>query len=166
MAIASPSANVSDERPAPRRLTLLERTRRTHWTFLLMAIVVLALAAAMRVRDDQRVELQVLPGLPVPETCLSRSWLGVPCPGCGLTRSFIHLCHGRWAEAYAVQRVGWVFLAALILQIPFRIYGLYQLRRDPPRLPNDRGSLHWTNLFSAALIALLVGNWLLQQIGW
>jgi hypothetical protein len=34
-----------------------------------------------------------------PSLCIWKNLLGVPCPGCGLTRGVCFLVHGQWAEA-------------------------------------------------------------------
>jgi hypothetical protein len=34
-----------------------------------------------------------------PALCIWKTLLGIPCPGCGLTRGVCFLMHGRWAEA-------------------------------------------------------------------
>lgn len=33
--------------------------------------------------------------------CLFRRTVGIPCPGCGLTRAFAHLAKGEWSAAVA-----------------------------------------------------------------
>jgi hypothetical protein len=33
--------------------------------------------------------------------CLMRRVLGIPCPGCGMTRAFAHLAKGEWSAALA-----------------------------------------------------------------
>ena len=38
----------------------------------------------------------VFNGIPL---CLSRNLLGMECWGCGMTRAFFSLLHGRWEEA-------------------------------------------------------------------
>lgn len=42
---------------------------------------------------------------PGPENtlCFSRRILGLPCPGCGLTRAFAHLAKGEWSAALAAH---------------------------------------------------------------
>ncbi len=35
--------------------------------------------------------------------CLTRRVLGLPCPGCGLTRAVSHLLHGEWARALSLH---------------------------------------------------------------
>lgn len=97
-------------------------------------------------------------GLNLPPLCGSRAIFDVECPACGLTRSFVLLAHGRWAEAWAVHRVAWVVALALLVQIPYRILAL--ARRQP--LPLGR----WLPAaFGWSVIALLIGNWLLRQCG-
>jgi hypothetical protein len=34
-----------------------------------------------------------------PTLCIWKKLLGIPCPGCGLTRGVCFLVHGRWIEA-------------------------------------------------------------------
>jgi len=38
----------------------------------------------------------------LPPLCPSR-WLGLRCPGCGMTRALALLLHGRWREAIAMN---------------------------------------------------------------
>jgi hypothetical protein len=35
--------------------------------------------------------------------CLLRNWTGIPCPGCGVTRSIAALVRGDWAEAFSLH---------------------------------------------------------------
>lgn len=35
--------------------------------------------------------------------CLLRNWTGIPCPGCGVTRSIAALLHGDYAEAFTLH---------------------------------------------------------------
>ena len=51
------------------------------------------------------------------------------CPGCGLTRSFVALAHGRIAQAWAFNPAGFLGFAALIWQVPYRAAQLYLLHR-------------------------------------
>ena len=52
-----------------------------------------------------------LPGWPCPVA----HTLGLPCPGCGLTRAAIALLHGDWRTALALHAYAPVFLLALLL---------------------------------------------------
>ncbi len=43
--------------------------------------------------------------------CPSRELLGLPCPGCGLTRSILLIFRGRFAESWQLQPFGYAWLA-------------------------------------------------------
>ena len=43
--------------------------------------------------------------------CPSRELLGLPCPGCGLTRSTLLILRGQWAESWRLQPFGYAWLA-------------------------------------------------------
>ncbi|MBN1911354.1 MAG: DUF2752 domain-containing protein [Pirellulales bacterium] len=79
---------------------------------------------------------------------------GVSCPGCGLTRSLIHLAHGRWRESFETHRLGWFLALAVLLQFPYRLLGL----RHPNHMPLGRYVPVW---FGHTLILLLIVNWIL-----
>lgn len=49
-----------------------------------------------------------------PVICPFRRLTGLPCPGCGLTRSWTYLVHGWWSEAFAAHLFG-PLLAAFVL---------------------------------------------------
>jgi hypothetical protein len=125
-----------------------------HQTMLLIACGVVAFAFLLQVREDSRVELRLLPGYPLPETCATHQLFGVDCPGCGLTRSFIHLSRWDWRASLAVHRLGWLIAAAVLLQIPYRVAAL----RRGSEFPLGRT---FAIRFGQALIALLIANWLL-----
>ncbi len=69
----------------------------------------------------------------VPELCYSRSWLGINCPACGITRSTIHLVHGRLAESWSMHRLGWLVLLVILAQVPYRLLIPWQQRVSEPR---------------------------------
>lgn len=43
--------------------------------------------------------------------CPSRELLGLPCPGCGLTRSLLLILRGRFGESWELQPFGYAWLA-------------------------------------------------------
>ncbi|MDE7224340.1 MAG: DUF2752 domain-containing protein [Acetatifactor sp.] len=49
--------------------------------------------------------------------CPSREVLGIPCPGCGLTRSILLLLRGQWAESWKLQPFGYAWLALAVVFI-------------------------------------------------
>jgi hypothetical protein len=41
-----------------------------------------------------------------PVLCPFRLLTGIPCPACGLTRSWVHTAHGQWDDAFALHAFG------------------------------------------------------------
>ena len=80
------------------------------------------LAFLLHELPDGRVALRGLPQFPLPQTCMSRALLGLRCPGCGLTRSIIHLAQGDWRESWHDHRLGGLLGIVIALQIPYRLY--------------------------------------------
>jgi hypothetical protein len=131
-------------------------SRQRHREVLGVAIAVLILAFALEVRDDQRVAFRGCPAYPAPELCLTRSWFGTNCPGCGLTRGMIYLARADWSSAFEVHRLSGILAFTILLQIPYRVYCL-RTGRTPfgVRLPR---------LFGHFLIAALVINWMIGLV--
>jgi hypothetical protein len=63
-------------------------------------------------------------GWQVPELCTLRKVLGIRCPGCGLTRSFVFMGHGEWWTALRMNWLGPPFWLIVASQIPLRIWAL------------------------------------------
>ena len=94
------------------------------------------LAFVLQELPDGRVAVRGFPQFPLPQTCTSRAWLGLKCPGCGLTRSIIHLAEGDWRASWHNHRLGGLMAVVIALQIPYR---LLALRRTEPPLIAPRG---------------------------
>ncbi len=58
----------------------------------------------------------------LPNTCIFRSTTGLPCPGCGLTRSMVAAAHGRLAESFSHHRLGLLTLIYVFLQFVFNLF--------------------------------------------
>lgn len=127
--------------------------RQRHATMLALAVSVVVLAFLLDVPGPDRVALRWLPELPLPQSCMSRQWFGQECPGCGLTRSFVHLAHGGWRSSLAAHRLGWLMAVAVLVQFPYRLAAMVWKREYPlgKRLPSA---------FGTALVILLIGNWI------
>lgn len=141
--------------------SLFERQRRArreqHIAMLVMSVFVLVMAGLLHVTLSEEVELGGPTGYKLPSMCMFRSLLHWPCPGCGLTRSFVHLMHGQWQSAWQMHRLGWLFLVAVMAQIPYRLAAL--------RFPDRHVlGLVFPKAFGYVLIALLILNWLLLLV--
>lgn len=49
-----------------------------------------------------------------PVLCPFRRLTGLPCPGCGLTRSWVYAAHGWWREAFLAHPFGLVALGVVL----------------------------------------------------
>jgi hypothetical protein len=130
---------------------------RRHREVLAAVAVVLALSFALVEVPGGRVAVRGLAAYPLPQSCVARTLLGFNCPGCGLTRSFIHLAEGDWASSWRSHRLGGLMAAALIFQVPYRLLALR--RPDRPLIPT-----RWQGWLGLLLIALLIGNWLADVV--
>ncbi len=68
-------------------------------------------------------------GWEVPVSCAFRRLTGVPCPGCGLTRSFVYLAHGQALDAFRMNLLGPFAFTALLVQAPWRVWRLWRRRQ-------------------------------------
>ncbi|MFT3900695.1 MAG: DUF2752 domain-containing protein [Gordonia sp. (in: high G+C Gram-positive bacteria)] len=87
-----------------------------------------------------------------PGTCIFRHVTGLPCPGCGLTRSFVMLAHGDVSAAFGFNLFGPVFFAAVAATVVVALWVLATGRGQPLE--------RWKRVaFSKATLAVL-GVWL------
>jgi hypothetical protein len=89
-------------------------------------------------------------GLPDVSVCWVKRTLGVPCPGCGMTRAFCAISHGRFAQATRLNPLSWIFYAGAVgvMFMPF-----------VPRRPLPPVPFGWVVAAAAALIVLMFGCW-------
>ena len=63
-----------------------------------------------------------------PVLCPFRRITGLPCPGCGLTRSWVYAVHGRWTDSALAHPFGLLTIAVVLslvaLSIRARVVGL------------------------------------------
>jgi len=87
---------------------------------------VIAAAFCLQVLPDgDRVSLRGTAEAKLPPLCISRTYLGIKCPGCGLTRSFVYLAHGDVVASLRAHRLGWVLFALTLAQVPYRLGAMY-----------------------------------------
>lgn len=66
-------------------------------------------------------------------TCIVRILFNMPCPGCGMTRSWVYAAHGDLVTAFQYNLFGPVGLAVAVGIVGFVAYSLVR-RRPPERL--------------------------------
>ena len=122
-----------------------------HWVLLALSLIVLVLAATLQTAGGTRVVVPIA-GFQIPELCYARRWLGLECPGCGLTRSLIAIMHGRLAEAWRFNPAGILIFGVIAFQIPYRVWQLTRLRHGLPELNPVWLNLSWAFVGAALLI--------------
>ena len=131
---------------------------------LIVSVAILTASLLLQLRTTGEVALTWLPETSLPPLCVSRTMLGVECPGCGLTRSFVALSSGDFVESFRLHRVGWLIYVSVVLQIPYRTYKLHKLRQTEAAWQAiDQET--WLVWFGRFLIAALIVNWLLRMGG-
>lgn len=139
----------------PWRRRRIAQLRERHWTMLVIAVLVIIASVTLNLRPTGEVAASWLPFSSLPQMCGSRALFGIECPGCGLTRSFVALGSGNFRESFRLHHVGWLLALAVVLQIPYRILALRELRTRIRRRA-------WPDWFGYGLIAALLLNWLIK----
>jgi hypothetical protein len=87
-----------------------------------------------------------------PILCPLALLLGLPCPGCGLTRALCYATHGRFGEAFGFHPL-WPFLLAYFAFLCG--YQIEEIRRgSPPKLPTSR--------IGGTALLILLGFWVVR----
>jgi len=68
-----------------------------------------------------------------PVICPFRALTGLPCPGCGLTRSWVYAAHGWWQESFASNAFGMLLVVA-VLVLAVVVVARRVRRTQPPNL--------------------------------
>jgi len=100
-------------------------TRRITSTEVLAAAGVVALGASFVLAPEHIEDGPVI--------CPFRRLTGLPCPGCGLTRSWVYLAHGWWREGFAANPFG-IVLAVVVLALALAVLRARVRRTPPPSL--------------------------------
>lgn len=86
-----------------------------------------------------------------PILCPFRLATGLPCPGCGLTRSWVYGVHGEWAQSFAAHPFGVPLLSAVVV-LAITVIVCRVRRRPPPALER----LLWNPVSKIVMLAWLV----------
>ncbi len=92
--------------------------------------------------------------------CFLQAFLGIPCPGCGLTRSILAFFEGRLQDSVVQNWAG-----------PLVVFLLLAMVVDRVRLQLKLSRLRWPDwfkkVFSVAVLGVLLAHWgyrLLDQL--
>lgn len=87
-------------------------------------------------------------------TCLLRLMTGLPCPGCGLTRSWVHVAHGDLLTAFEYNLFGPVSMAMAAGIVVWTVVSY--VRRRPPQRLLDR--------LDPRLLLVVFGLWMAYSV--
>jgi len=90
-----------------------------HLIAILICLLIIAGSFILKPPTKETPYLRI-DSLPLPEICTFHNLTGLPCPGCGLTRSLVAGVHGQWKVSFEYHRLGLVTLFYLLLQIIYR----------------------------------------------
>lgn len=128
-----------------------------HQAWLALSVAVLAICLLIPAPDPMGAIRLPLVDVPLPTVCMMKRRFGVDCPGCGLTRCFLSMAHGRFAAAWDYHPAGAGLFLLVIAQVPYRAYQCWRLRRWGTELK------HWTlGVLPCLLIAAVFVHWVLR----
>lgn len=135
------------------------------WAWLLGPALVLALSFLLQPGADRRVMIP-WSQTALPETCYFYNLFQLDCPGCGLTRSFLHLARGDIRTAFHLNPIAIFLYTYLVLQIPQAALRWMNHQRRQTWIADSRLDW-WTRLNEWAFIGLLfalVCQWVLRLL--
>lgn len=91
----------------------------------------------------------------IPHICLFQHFFGIPCPGCGITRSLLAFFVGDFQFAWILNPVGIILGASLVAQVPLRILALCNVSWG-------RRVFRLTRVTTSSIIILLILYWIYQ----
>lgn len=98
--------------------------------------------------------------------CPMASSLGIPCPGCGLTRATLALLHGDVHGALHLHPLVWLLTPLFVV---FMSITLWELLRDPSR-PRAPSRIRWhgrgTTAVASVVLVLTFGVWAARFAGY
>ena len=123
------------------------------------SLVVLLAAATLQIQGEEQVTIPAV-GVTLPPTCTARRFLGIDCPGCGLTRCFISIAHGDLGRAWKFNPAGILLFGFVAAQIPYRAMQMW-------RISNGRNPLRFNRLTVWLLYVIAGGlfvQWLIRHL--
>ena len=95
----------------------------------------------------------IIPRAPEIGLCSFKRLTGLPCAGCGMTRSFIALGHGDWTAGFEWHPIGVLLYMAMVLMLPLL---LWEMRNRHILITLNRRTIV---IFVVSLVAAMVVVW-------
>lgn len=96
----------------------------------------------------------------LPDICMFHRITGLPCPGCGMTRSFICMAHGRFVEAFHYHALGPIAFAIVCAWALFNV-----VRLAFPRMNTIQFSPDVRKIAAHAALVVVVLVWTARLAG-
>ncbi len=129
----------------------------THRWLLAVSVAILVAATVLQIGRGGHVMLPLVE-VDLPSSCTFKRLFSIGCPGCGLTRCFISAAHGEWTRAWTFNPLGIVLFGLVAVQIPYRLWQLWRLRRGLSEL-----RLNHFSTWALVVLALgLVVQWVVR----
>ncbi|GIW97785.1 MAG: hypothetical protein KatS3mg111_1118 [Pirellulaceae bacterium] len=142
----------AEREPGAARLPAAPPSRGSAWVWLAGAVAILVAALLLETPGGRRV---LLPGgIDLPNACGTYLLFGIDCPACGLTRSFIHLAHGRWFDAFQAHAIGPLLFAYTLLQVPLAAWRLSGHARS-----KMERVISWNIWLLLVLVSMMLVRW-------
>lgn len=125
------------------------------WITIVVAMI--GLSASMRIESNSIVTLPLV-DYSLPELCNFRRLFNIDCPGCGMTRSFIHAANFRIGDAWAMNPAGTLLFLSLVASIPLRITQWLRARYGKPLASTVRLEGGWLIMLTVVMLV----NWCLK----
>ena len=91
----------------------------------------------------------------LPHVCLFQKILGIPCPGCGIVRSFIAIISLDLISAWRYNPVGIFIVLFILIQIPVRLFAILE-ENIGKKIDN------YSRFISNLICIILVSVWMLK----
>ena len=133
---------------------VMAATTSFHGIILTGSVVIMLLSFLLKVNDSNQV---LVPGVstPMPDSCLTKMYWGIDCPGCGMSRAFICISAGHFGKARQLNRGSFLIYLFIAIQIPWHAMQLL-------RVGWGIGAIDtwWTIVPALAVIVILVVSWI------
>ena len=133
-----------------------------HGVLLGLSLAVIILSMSLTLGSEPGDVLLPFINRPLPTLCSLKRFTGLDCPGCGLTRSFIALGHGRWRDSLRFNPAGPLWFGLISVQIPWQALQLKRISCN--QSPLD--AAWWGQVAIYTALAALIVQWVLRQFGW